>query len=36
LRNNLAHAQDIVSLDWRTIVNLSENLEAVIDIVSRE
>jgi hypothetical protein len=23
LRNNLAHAQDIVSLDWRTIVNLS-------------
>jgi hypothetical protein len=34
LRNNLAHAQDIVSLDWRTIVNLSENLEAVIEIVT--
>ena len=34
LRNNLAHAQDIVSLDWQTIVNLSENLEAVIEIVT--
>ena len=30
LRNNLAHAQDIVSLDWQTIVSLSENLETVI------
>jgi hypothetical protein len=36
LRNNLAHAQDIVSLDWLTIVNLSENLEAVIEIVSKD
>jgi hypothetical protein len=36
LRNNLAHAQDIVSLDWQTIVNLSENLEAVIEIVTDE
>jgi hypothetical protein len=34
LRNNLAHAQDIVSLDWRTIVNLSENLEEVIQIIT--
>jgi len=32
LRNNLAHAQDIVSLDWQTIVSLSENLETVIQI----
>ncbi len=36
LRNNLAHAQDIVALDWGTIVNLSENLEAVIEIVTDE
>jgi len=36
LRNNLAHSQDIVSLDWGTIVNLSENLEAVIEILSSE
>ncbi len=36
LRNNLAHAQDIVSLDWRTIVNLSENLEEVIQIVTEK
>ena len=34
LRNNLAHAQDIVSLDWKTIVNLSTNLETVIEIVT--
>ncbi|UCD41310.1 MAG: hypothetical protein JSV69_12140 [Chloroflexota bacterium] len=32
LRNNLAHAQDIVSLDWETIVSISENLEAVVRI----
>ena len=32
LRNNLAQAQDIVSLDWQTIVSLSENLETVIQI----
>jgi hypothetical protein len=32
LRNNLAHAQDIVALDWQTIVSLSENLETVIQI----
>jgi hypothetical protein len=36
LRNNLAHSPDIVSLDWGTIVNLSENLEAVIEILSSE
>ena len=34
LRNNLAHAQDIVSLDWKTIVNLSTNLKTVIEIVT--
>lgn len=34
LRNNLAHAQDIVTLDWETIVALSENLETVIRIAS--
>jgi hypothetical protein len=34
LRNNLAHAQDIVTLDWETIVGLSENLETVIRIAS--
>jgi CBS domain-containing protein len=32
LRNNLAHAQDIVSLDWETIVTISENLETVVRI----
>jgi CBS domain-containing protein len=32
LRNNLAHAQDIVSLDWETIVSISENLETVVRI----
>jgi hypothetical protein len=36
LRNNLAHAQDIVSLDWQTIVGLSENLEIVIKIGTGE
>lgn len=32
LRNNLAHAQDIVLLDWETIVGISENLETVIRV----
>jgi hypothetical protein len=36
LRNNLAHAQDIVSLGWETIVGISENLETVIRIGSGE
>lgn len=36
LRNNLAHAQDIVTLDWETIVGISENLETVIRIGSGE
>jgi hypothetical protein len=31
LRNNLAHAQDIVTSDWEAIVALSENLDAVLD-----
>jgi hypothetical protein len=30
LRNNLAHAQAIVDLDWDTIVAIAENLERVI------
>lgn len=30
LRNNLAHAQDIVSEDWEMIVMLAENLERVL------
>ena len=32
LRNNLAHAQDIVDLDWDTIVGLAENLERLINL----
>jgi hypothetical protein len=35
LRNNLAHAQDIVTSDWETIVLLVENLDVVIDPSSR-
>jgi len=31
LRNNLAHAQDIVSTDWDTIVELSENLDTMLE-----
>ncbi len=31
LRNNLAHAQDIVTSDWITIVRLAENLDRVLD-----
>ncbi len=30
LRNNLAHSQDIISSDWDTIVQLSENLDRVL------
>jgi hypothetical protein len=30
LRNNLAHAQDIIATDWDTIVSLSENLDNVL------
>jgi len=30
LRNNLAHAQDIIATDWDTIVLLSENLDNVL------
>jgi CBS domain-containing protein len=30
LRNNLAHAQDIVSCDWETIVELCRDMERVI------
>ena len=30
LRNNLAHAQDIVTSDWDTIVGLSENLDSIL------
>lgn len=31
LRNNLAHAQDIVTSDWITIVRMAENLDRVLD-----
>ena len=31
LRNNLAHAQDVVSHEWDTIVALAEQLDSVID-----
>ncbi len=31
LRNNLAHAQDIVTSDWITIVRLVENLDRMLD-----
>lgn len=30
LRNNLAHSQDILATDWKTIVELSENLESIL------
>jgi CBS domain-containing protein len=30
LRNNLAHAQDIIATDWDTIVLLSENLDDIL------
>jgi len=32
LRNNLAHSQDIVTLDWEIIVELSENLDRILSI----
>jgi hypothetical protein len=31
LRNNLAHAQEIVASDWETIVALAENLDSILD-----
>lgn len=31
LGNNLAHAQDIIASDWKTIVQLTEYLELVIE-----
>ena len=31
LRNNLAHSQDIISSDWEIIVQLSENLDQVLE-----
>jgi hypothetical protein len=31
LRNNLAHAQDIISNDWDTIVALAEQVDSVLD-----
>jgi hypothetical protein len=36
LRNNLAHAQDIISGDWDTIVVLAERLDSVLDGPARE
>ena len=35
LRNNLAHAQDIVAFDWETIVSMAQNLERVIELGGR-
>ena len=35
LRNNLAHAQDIVAFDWETIVGMAEQLERVIELGGR-
>jgi hypothetical protein len=32
LRNNLAHSQDIVSCDWETIVQLTENLDKILGV----
>jgi hypothetical protein len=31
LRNNLAHSQEIVASDWKMILQLTENLESVIE-----
>lgn len=31
LRNNLAHAQDIITTGWETIVTLAENLDSLLD-----
>ena len=35
LRNNLAHSQDIVTMDWNTIVQMSENLDRLVNIGTR-
>ncbi len=35
LRNSLAHAQDIIAFDWGVIVQLSENLDRVIELTQR-
>ena len=35
LRNNLAHSQDIVALDWESILELAENLDDVLARLSR-
>ncbi len=32
LRNNLAHSQDIVTLDWEAIARLSANLERILEM----
>jgi hypothetical protein len=32
LRNNLAHAQDIVSIDWPQIVRLARRLETIVGL----
>lgn len=31
LRNNLAHSQDIITTDWEVIVQLSENLDRILE-----
>ena len=30
LRNNLAHSQDIITSDWKTIVELTKELDTII------
>ncbi len=34
LRNNLAHAQDIISTDWEAVIDLSENFDAVLNVTA--
>ena len=31
LRNNLAHAQDIISTDWEALIELAENLDSLLE-----
>ena len=31
LRNNLAHAQDIIATDWEALIELSENLDNLLE-----
>jgi hypothetical protein len=31
LRNNLSHAQDIIATDWDALIDLSENLDSLLE-----